>query len=209
MAAKPYDLIKRIGDASVALVALVLSSPLQLIVAVIVAAKLGRPVLFKQPRPGRGGNIFTLYKFRTMRTAAPEEGVGSDADRLTGFGRALRATSLDELPTLFNVLRGDMSIVGPRPLLVSYLPRYSPEQTRRHEVRPGVTGLAQVSGRNTLNWADRFALDVYYVDHRSLKLDIAILGKTISTVVRREGISAEGAATMHEFFGNESSREDQ
>jgi lipopolysaccharide/colanic/teichoic acid biosynthesis glycosyltransferase len=160
-------------------------------------------LLFRQVRPGLHGHPFTLYKFRTMRGAATgEAGVHTDAERLTGFGRWLRATSLDELPELWNVLRGDMSLVGPRPLLMRYLPLYTAEQMRRHDVRPGVTGWAQVNGRNALSWEDKFALDVWYVDHRSLLLDLKILARTVAAVFRREGISYENSATMPEFTGS-------
>ena len=199
---QPYDAVKRVLDVLAAAVLLVLTAPVQLGVALAVAAKLGRPVLFRQPRPGRHGRVFTLVKFRSMRDADPATGLVSDADRLTSFGRALRATSADELPTLVNVLRGDMSIVGPRPLLVAYLGRYSHEQSRRHEVRPGVTGLAQVSGRNTIGWDDKLRLDVEYVDRRSFRLDAVILWRTLTSVLRRDGISAEGHATAPEFLGS-------
>jgi len=196
-----YPLVKRAADVVFATAALIISFPLQAGVALIVAVKLGRPVLFKQPRPGKGGQIFTLYKFRTMTNVDSEGGLVTDEQRLTSFGKALRSTSLDELPTLMNVLRGDMSLVGPRPLLVSYLERYSPHQARRHEVRPGVTGLAQVSGRNELSWEDRFELDIRYVDGCSLWLDLSILRRTVRAVIRRDGITAAGSATMPEFRG--------
>ena len=198
---RPYDPVKRALDIVSSAILLVLTSPVQLVVAVAVASTLGRPVLFRQPRPGRDGRVFTLVKFRTMRDADPERGLVSDANRLTTFGRALRSTSLDELPTLVNVLRGQMSMVGPRPLLVSYLERYSPEQARRHEVRPGVTGLAQVSGRNAIGWDEKLRLDVEYVDRRSLRLDATILWRTVTTVLRRDGVSANGHVTAHEFLG--------
>lgn len=196
---RPYDFVKRFLDIVASVVALVLLCPVLVIVALLVAIRLGRPVLFVQPRPGRNGRIFRLRKFRSMRDIDEARGLVSDADRLTSFGRVLRSTSLDELPSLWNVLRGDMSIVGPRPLLVEYLPRYTPEQARRHEVRPGVTGLAQASGRNALSWEDKFALDVEYVENRSLKLDARIIVATIRSVIAREGISAEGQATMTKF----------
>lgn len=199
---RPYDLLKRLLDIVASVVALVLLSPVLAIVALTVAIRLGRPVLFVQPRPGRGGRVFLLRKFRSMRDIDESAGLVSDADRLTPFGRALRSTSLDELPSLWNVLRGDMSVVGPRPLLVEYLPRYTPEQARRHEVRPGITGLAQISGRNAISWEDKFALDVRYVDDRSLELDARILLATIRAVIAREGISAEGQATMTKFGGS-------
>ncbi|WP_345762843.1 sugar transferase [Diaminobutyricibacter sp. McL0608] len=203
MASKPYDLAKRMLDLVSASVLLVLTSPIQLAVGVAVAAKLGRPVLFRQVRPGLHGRSFTLIKFRSMKDVDVTSGLVTDAERLTRFGRALRATSLDELPTLVNVVRGDMSMVGPRPLLIAYLTRYTPEQARRHEVRPGITGLAQVSGRNDIDWDDKLRLDVEYVDTRGLRLDASIIWRTLSSVVRREGISAEGHATTHEFIGSD------
>jgi lipopolysaccharide/colanic/teichoic acid biosynthesis glycosyltransferase len=193
------DGLKRVIDVAVAGLVLATTAPLQGAIAIAVAHDLGRPVLFRQERPGRRGQPFTLVKFRTMREPVP--GATDDAARLTRLGRTLRATSLDELPTLWNVLRGDMSLVGPRPLLMEYLDRYTPEQARRHEVRPGVTGLAQVNGRNALDWADRFQLDVWYVDHRSLALDLQILTGTVATVLARRGISAQGQATAAEFRG--------
>ncbi|WP_315107601.1 sugar transferase [uncultured Microbacterium sp.] len=196
---RPYDLPKRLIDAAGAAVALVALSPVILLAALFVAVNLGRPVIFSQPRPGLGGKVFTLYKFRSMREVDAARGQVTDEQRLTRFGRLLRASSLDELPSLWNVFRGDMSFVGPRPLLVEYLGRYTPEQARRHDVRPGVTGLAQVSGRNTVAWEDRFRLDVDYVDRRSLALDARVLVATVRSVVRREGISAEGHATMRKF----------
>lgn len=197
-----YDPVKRGLDLFGASVGFVVSLPIQAVVAIMVAAKLGRPVLFRQQRPGRDGKIFTLVKFRSMKDLDPERGLVTDAQRLTRFGAILRSTSLDELPTLANVIKGNMSVVGPRPLLVSYLDRYTPEQARRHEVRPGITGLAQVSGRNAVDWNDRFALDVHYVDSRSFSLDAKILLRTITSVFKREGISAEGHATMREFGGS-------
>lgn len=196
---EPYDHVKRLLDLSGAVVLLVISLPVQGVVALAVAIKLGRPVLFRQQRPGRNGKIFTMLKFRSMVDVDPVRGLVSDGDRLTPFGAALRATSLDELPTLVNVVRGDMSIVGPRPLLVSYLDRYTPHQARRHEVRPGITGLAQVGGRNDLGWAERFERDVEYVDSRSFRLDTRILLRTGMSVFKREGISAKGHVTMPEF----------
>ncbi|MFJ2550887.1 sugar transferase [Microbacterium sp. NPDC087591] len=197
--ARPYDVVKRALDVVTAAVGLVVLSPVMLVTAIAVRANLGSPVLFSQPRPGRGGRVFRLYKFRSMRAVDAARGWITDEQRLTRFGRVLRSTSLDELPSLWNVLRGDMSVVGPRPLLVEYLPRYTPEQARRHEVRPGITGLAQVNGRNTVDWDQRFALDVRYVDSRSLALDARILVGTVRSVVVREGISAEGHATMRKF----------
>ncbi|GGM42575.1 sugar transferase [Microbacterium saperdae] len=196
---RPYDALKRALDIVTAAVGLVVLSPVILVTAIAVRVNLGSPVLFSQPRPGRNGRVFRLYKFRSMRNVDAARGWISDEQRLTRFGRVLRSTSLDELPSLWNVLRGDMSVVGPRPLLVEYLPRYSPEQARRHEVRPGITGLAQVNGRNTVDWEQRFALDVRYVDSRSLALDARILIGTVRSVVVREGISAEGHATMRKF----------
>ncbi|WP_435743048.1 sugar transferase [Microbacterium sp. PMB16] len=196
---RPYDLVKRALDVVASVIALVVLSPVILATAVLVAVKLGRPVVFAQKRPGRDGRIFTLYKFRSMRSVDESRGWVADADRLTPFGVRLRSTSLDELPSLWNVLRGDMSVVGPRPLLVEYLERYTPEQARRHEVRPGITGLAQVTGRNAISWEDKFAQDVRYVDRRSVGLDLRIVLATIGSVVKREGISAEGHATMTKF----------
>jgi sugar transferase EpsL len=175
-----------------------LALPVMIGVAVFVRLAMGSPILFRHTRTGQHGRLFTLYKFRTMR-----EGPSSEPDdvRLTSAGRFLRRLSLDEMPQLLNVLRGDMSLVGPRPLLPQYLPRYTPEQARRHEVRPGITGLAQVSGRNALTWGDKFALDVWYVDHRSMALDVGIICRTLRAVIRGEGIGAPGQATMSEFMG--------
>lgn len=198
----PYDFAKRLGDVIVASLGLVVLSPVLAVTAILVATKLGRPVIFKQDRPGRNGRIFRLYKFRTMRNVDPTKGLGTDEQRLTSFGRALRSSSLDELPTLLNVFKGDMSVVGPRPLLVQYLERYTPEQARRHEVRPGITGLAQVSGRNSLSWTEKFELDVDYVERRSFILDMRILARTVGSVLKREGISAGDHVTMSEFFGD-------
>jgi sugar transferase EpsL len=193
---------KRLIDIAVALSALTLGAPVIAATALLVGFDVGRPVLFRQDRVGLGGRVFRLFKFRTMTDAVDRDGrLLGDAERLTRIGRFLRASSLDELPQLFNVLRGDMSLVGPRPLLVSYLSRYSPEQARRHEVKPGITGLAQVAGRNTLSWPEKFALDVFYVDHASVALDLQILARTVVSVVKREGISAAGVATMPEFQG--------
>ena len=184
-------------DRAGAAVGLVVCSPLLAVVAVGVRVALGSPVLFRQRRPGLHGEPFDCIKFRTMRN-----GEGSDADRLTAFGRFLRSTSLDELPELLNVLRGQMSLVGPRPLLTEYLERYSVEQARRHEVKPGLTGWAQVNGRNATTWEERLALDVWYVDHWSLALDLRILIRTMGTVLKRRGVSAAGSATMPEFLGS-------
>ncbi|MCB9727932.1 MAG: sugar transferase [Deltaproteobacteria bacterium] len=195
---------RRALDVGGAAAALTLTAPVMAGAALAVAATMGRPVLFRQERPGLHGRTFRLMKFRTMRAPRPgEEGPEADAARLTRTGRFMRATSVDELPTLFNVLRGDMSLVGPRPLLVRYLPRYSPEQARRHEVRPGITGWAQVNGRNAIGWEQKLALDVWYVDHRSLALDLRILAMTVLKVLRRSDISQEGHATMPEFMGSE------
>ncbi len=194
-----YDRLKRILDIGGAAISLLVLSPVIAVTATLVASKLGRPVIFAQARPGLNGQIFTLYKFRSMRNVDVAKGWVTDEQRLTSFGETLRATSLDELPSLWNVLRGDMSFVGPRPLLVEYLERYTPEQARRHEVRPGITGLAQASGRNTLTWERKFALDVEYVDRRSLSVDLRILVATARSVLAREGITAEGHVTMSKF----------
>jgi lipopolysaccharide/colanic/teichoic acid biosynthesis glycosyltransferase len=197
-----YPSVKRAFDLILSAVGLVLSAPVMAAVAVAVRRNLGSPVLFRQRRPGRNGEPFELVKFRTMRTAGSSDGVASDAERLTPFGRRLRSTSLDELPTLWNVFRGDMSLVGPRPLLMEYLERYTPEQNRRHEVRPGMTGLAQVRGRNALTWDEKFAADVEYVENLGPVLDARILVGTLRTVLRRTGISAPGADTMPVFQGS-------
>ena len=194
------DWLKRVLDVAASGVGLVITAPIMAGTAVVVLVGLGRPVLFRQPRPGRNAEVFELVKFRTM--VAPDEYRQTDAERLTPVGRFLRSTSLDELPTLWNVLRGEMSLVGPRPLLVEYLDRYTPEQARRHEVRPGITGLAQVSGRNSLDWDDKLALDVEYVDNHNLWLDARILARTLGLVFRRDGISADGEATMPIFRGS-------
>lgn len=192
---------KRVFDLALAVPALLVSLPIQAVIAVLVRRQLGSPVLFAQERPGLHGRVFTMRKFRTMLHPDPERGLTTDDQRLTAFGAMLRSTSLDELPTLWNIIRGDMSVVGPRPLLVQYLDRYTPEQARRHEVRPGLTGLAQVSGRNALDWEDKFRLDVKYVDNTSLSLDIAIITRTVWSVLKRDGISGEGTTTMTEFTG--------
>lgn len=195
--------IKRIFDLALTTPGAILISPIILIIALLVRVKLGAPVLFRQVRPGLGGKLFTLYKFRSMGDAMDANGQPlPDSERLTRFGRFLRATSLDELPELWNVLRGEMSLVGPRPLLVEYLPLYSPEQARRHEVRPGITGWAQINGRNAISWQEKFALDVWYVDHWSVWLDIRILALTLLKAIRREGISSPGEATAPLFTGN-------
>ncbi|WP_374457515.1 sugar transferase [Nocardioides sp.] len=198
---KQYDVVKRGIDVLVGGLALIISAPVQAAIAVLIRRELGSPVLFRQPRPGKDGEVFELAKFRTMHAPDPDRGLVTDEQRMTRLGSLLRSTSLDELPTLWSVVKGDMSLVGPRPLLVQYLDRYTPEQARRHEVRPGVTGLAQVSGRNAISWSEKFAKDVEYVDRRSLRLDVWIAWRTISQVVRRDGISADGEATMHEFIG--------
>ena len=197
-----YDGTKRVLDVVLASTLLVVSLPVQAVIAALIRIKLGPPVLFRQPRPGLNAEIFELTKFRTMRHARPDGVPEADAARLTPFGRRLRTLSLDELPTLLHVIRGDMSLVGPRPLMVAYLDRYSSEQARRHEVRPGITGLAQVLGRNSLTWEEKFALDVEYVETRSLLVDLAILARTVGAVLGRSGISSEGEATMPEFKGN-------
>jgi sugar transferase EpsL len=193
---------KRLLDIVLVLLAAPIWVPLLAIIAVLVRLKLGAPVFYSQERPGLGARPFRLVKLRTMTDTRDATGAHlPDADRLTTFGRALRSTSLDELPELWSVLRGDMSLVGPRPLLTRYLPRYSERHRRRHEVRPGITGLAQVSGRNAITWAEKLDLDVTYVERCSLALDARILWRTLRSVVRREGITAEGAATMPEFTG--------
>ncbi len=193
---------KRLFDTTLAALALMLLAVPLCVLAMVVRQKLGAPVLFRQMRPGLHGRPFEMLKFRTMTDARDEQGVPlPDAMRLTPLGRWLRATSLDELPELWNVLKGDMSLVGPRPLLMEYLPLYSAEQARRHEVRPGITGWAQVNGRNAVSWEDKFRMDVWYVDHRSIWLDIKILWLTVRKVLAREGISAANEATMRKFTG--------
>ncbi len=197
--------MKRLFDLLLSLGGLVVLSLPLLLLWVLVYRKLGSPVLFRQVRPGLHGRPFMMVKFRTMTDERGADGeLLPDAQRLTAFGRFLRASSLDELPELWNVLRGEMSLVGPRPLLMEYLPLYSPEQARRHEVRPGITGWAQVNGRNALSWEERFKLDIWYVDHRSLWLDLHILWLTVRKVIVREGISAQGDATMPRFSGKKS-----
>jgi lipopolysaccharide/colanic/teichoic acid biosynthesis glycosyltransferase len=194
--------VKRVVDVVVAATALVVLSPVLAVLAILVKLRLGRPVLFRQVRPGLNGELFTLIKFRTMRGGTDHDGKAlPDAQRITSLGQKMRALSLDELPEFWNVLRGDMSLVGPRPLLVQYLDRYSAHQSRRHLVRPGLTGLAQISGRNASSWSERLDQDVWYVDHRSMRLDISILVRTIVAVAKRDGISAEDHATMPEFTG--------
>ena len=197
--------MKRLFDFVAASLALLMLALPLLALAWVIRRKLGSPVLFRQVRPGLQGRPFTMVKFRTMTDdRGPDGALLPDARRLTPFGRFLRASSLDELPELWNVLKGEMSLVGPRPLLMEYLPLYTPEQARRHEVRPGITGWAQVNGRNAISWADKFALDVWYVDHRSLWLDLQILWRTVRKVLVRDGISAEGEATMPKFTGSKS-----
>ncbi|MFV0453628.1 MAG: sugar transferase [Pseudomonas sp.] len=207
MASKPkvrsLPAVKRLFDILASAFGLLLLSPVIGIVAWLIRRKLGSPVLFRQVRPGLHGKPFEMIKFRTMRDAV--DALGNplpDSERMTPFGSFLRSTSLDELPELWNVLKGDMSLVGPRPLLMEYLPLYSPEQSRRHDVRPGVTGWAQVNGRNALSWEDKFWLDVWYVDNRSFWLDLKVIFMTINKVVVRDGISGEGEATMSKFTGN-------
>lgn len=205
---RPYGFyerfLKRPQDFLCALLAIIVLSPVMLITTILVRIKLGSPVLFTQDRPGKDGKIFKLYKFRTM--LPPKSGVidpAQDAARLTPFGKKLRSTSLDELPELFNILKGDMSVVGPRPLLVQYLSRYNAHQARRHEVRPGFTGLAQVHGRNAISWEDKFDWDVKYVDKVTFLGDWKIIFETIRTVLKKEGISSQNSSTMEEFMGTE------
>jgi lipopolysaccharide/colanic/teichoic acid biosynthesis glycosyltransferase len=196
-------MLKRMLDIAVAAAGLLLLSPLMGALALLVRAKLGRPALFRQQRPGLHGEPFMLVKFRTMLDASDRHGRAlPDSERLTGFGRWLRSTSLDELPELWNVLKGDMSLVGPRPLLMHYLPLYSPEEARRHEVRPGLTGWAQVNGRNALSWPEKFRHDIWYVDNWSLALDLKILAASVASVLSRRGIASSDAATMPEFTGS-------
>lgn len=198
-----YYKIKRIFDFIISLVAFIVLSPIILIVSILVYIKLGLPILFKQERPGKGGKIFKMYKFRTMLDSYDKFGQAlPDEERITKFGKILRSTSLDELPELINVIKGDMSLVGPRPLLVEYLELYSEEQNKRHNVRPGITGWAQVNGRNSISWNDKLKLDVEYVNNLSLILDIKILFLTVYKVFKRDGISQEGNVTMEKFTGN-------
>lgn len=198
-------MLKRVLDIVLSATALLLLLPVIAVVAWKISRKMGSPILFRQVRPGLNGKPFEMVKFRTMKDAIDSQGNPlPDSERLTSFGQFLRSSSLDELPELWNVLKGDMSLVGPRPLLMEYLPLYSPEQYRRHDARPGVTGWAQVNGRNTLSWDEKFKLDVWYVDNQSLWLDIKILFLTVKKVLVRDGISADGEATMSKFTGNES-----
>ena len=195
--------IKRLFNRAVAVPSVIILSPALIFIGFLVRLKIGSPVLFRQVRPGLHGRPFTIYKFRTMTDERGGNGnLLPDGERLTRLGRFLRKTSMDELPELFNVIKGNMSIVGPRPLLMQYLDRYNPEQARRHEIKPGITGWAQVNGRNAISWEDKFKLDVWYVDHQSLLLDLKIIALTIEKVFQREGISAAGEATMPEFMGS-------
>ena len=195
--------MKRLFDILISAITLLLFSPLMFIVSRKIAKKLGSPVLFKQDRPGLNGHVFKMIKFRSMRDAADDNGnTLPDSERLTPFGEKLRSSSLDELPGLWNVLKGDMSLVGPRPLLVEYLPLYTSEQAKRHNVKPGITGWAQVNGRNAISWEEKFKLDVWYVENRTLWLDIKILSLTVNKVFIKDGISAEGEVTMHKFTGS-------
>ena len=198
------EFVKRCMDFILSLVAIIVLSPVQLVVAILVRCKLGSPIIFKQQRPGLHEKIFCMYKFRTMTDAKDADGnLLPDEVRLTKFGKALRSTSLDELPELFNILKGDMAIVGPRPLLVQYLPRYNERQHHRHDVRPGFTGLAQVNGRNSISWQEKFEWDVKYVEQVSFLMDVKIIVKTVGVVLKRDGISSDTSVTMEEFRGNE------
>lgn len=193
---------KRAVDLVAVIAGAIVLGPFFILLVCIIRLKLGKPLFFKQIRPGLNGKPFTMYKFRTMNTARDKQGnLLPDEERLTKFGKFLRTTSLDELPEFYNVLKGDMSLVGPRPLLMEYLDRYTPEQARRHELRPGITGWAQVNGRNAISWEDKFKMDVWYVDNQSLCLDIKILGMTLAKVFKREGINQDGHATMPVFMG--------
>lgn len=197
------NFLKRILDILICITGLIFISPILLVVALLVKIKLGSPIIFKQERPGLHGKIFKLYKFRTMTNEKNDSGeLLDDEVRLTDFGKKLRASSLDELPEIFNIIKGDMSIVGPRPLMVKYLTLYSEEQKRRHDVRPGLTGLAQISGRNAITWTEKFDKDIKYVDNISLKLDIYIFLKTIYYVLKQEGINSDTSATMEDFTGD-------
>lgn len=205
-----YDkYIKRIIDFFISLLGIILLSPVLVIVSILVWTKLGSPILFKQERPGLNGKIFKMYKFRTMTNERDEEGnLLKDELRLTQFGKFLRASSLDELPEMFNILKGDMSIVGPRPLLVKYLPLYTKRQSHRHDVRPGLTGYAQVNGRNAISWEEKFELDIFYVNNSSFLMDLMIFFKTIKTVFVKEGITDESGITMEEFAGSREEKEE-
>lgn len=203
-----YKYIKRILDIISSLLAIIILSPLLAVTAVLVKTKLGSPVLFKQERPGKDEKIFTLMKFRTMTDERDENGeLLPDEVRLTKFGKFLRSTSIDELPELFNILKGDMSVIGPRPLLVEYIPRYNERQHRRHKVRPGLSGWAQVNGRNSISWEDKFDMDVHYVDNYSFAMDVKILFMTVLNVLKKEGISSETSATMEVFMGTSEKEE--
>jgi lipopolysaccharide/colanic/teichoic acid biosynthesis glycosyltransferase len=196
-------IVKRIFDVIMSSIILIALSPLLIVIYIAIIMKLGRPAIFQQKRPGKDNRIFTLYKFRSMTDKKDHSGnLLSDADRLTKLGKFLRKSSIDELPELFNILIGDMSFVGPRPLLVQYIPRYNKTQLRRHEVRPGLTGWAQINGRNAIRWEEKFDLDVWYVDNWSIWLDLKILLKTIAVVLNRSGVNAEGEATTKEFMGS-------
>lgn len=198
------EFVKRCLDFILSLIAIIVLSPVLLVVAILVRCKLGSPIIFKQHRPGLHEKIFCMYKFRTMTDAKDADGnLLPDEVRLTKFGKLLRSTSLDELPELFNILKGDMAIVGPRPLLVQYLPRYNERQHRRHDVRPGFTGLAQVNGRNSISWQEKFEWDVKYVEQVSFLMDVKIIAKTVGVVLKRDGISSDTSVTMEEFRGNE------
>lgn len=199
---EPYDPVKRALDVVVGGAVLLASLPVQTALGYLVKRKLGAPVLFRQERPGQYGQVFQLVKFRTMLAVDESRGLVTDEQRMTPFGALLRSTSLDELPSLWNVVKGDMSLVGPRPLLVRYLELYSADQSRRHDVRPGITGLAQANGRNALSWEDKFTMDVEYVDKRSLALDLRIVLRTMASVLKRHGIAADGDVTMPEFRGS-------
>ena len=194
--------MKKLLDLTISFIVIILLLPIMIFVSIIVRIKLGSPILFKQMRPGLHGNPFNIYKFRTMTNEKDQKGnLLPDEKRLTGFGKIIRRYSLDELPQLFNVLKGDISLVGPRPLLMEYLDRYTPEQARRHEVKPGITGWAQVNGRNAITWEEKFALDLWYVDNQSFWLDLKILWLTFLKVIRSEGINNGGYATMPEYMG--------
>lgn len=204
-----YEFLKRGLDIVGSGLGLVVLAPVIAVVGVVVRNKLGSPVIFKQDRPGKDGELFTLYKFRSMLDIDESKGLATNEERITDFGQKLRATSLDELPSLLNVFKGDMSLVGPRPLMVRYLDKYTPEQARRHEVRPGIAGLAQVSGRNDLRWDERFGLDVEYVDNQSLLLDIKLIVETLRIAIRRDGIASEGHSVGSPFDGQYRAQDDQ